>query len=1080
MPVCAQCGQDNPEVAKFCLACGSPLEAAEPSSVAEERKLITAVFCDLVGSTARSERLDVEDVKALVAPYHARVRGELERHGGTFEKFSGDAILALFGSPRAHEDDPERAVRAALAVRKSLAELNAEDDWLDLHFRIGINTGEALVMLGARPSEGEWSAAGDVMNTAARIESAAPVDGILVGEQTYRATRDLFEFREEEPVAAKGKSEPVSVWEVLGENDAATVRPPTEIPLVGRDAELEQLLEFARETLEGRRPGIATVLGSPGVGKTRLLAELVTRLDEGSAVYRGRCLPYGEGITYWPVNEILKAAAGIRHDDDAEANALKLGALLERLPTADADHLRTIAAALSNLSGVPTTPQGTYSAEELSQAELHWGLRRLFELLADDRPTVLVFEDLHWAEPTLLELLQFVGASESPAPLLVLASARPEAKETGSVVFTSDGNRRALELDALGAAESEALISELSPEELSGALRETVRRNAGGNPLFLEETVRMLSERGALAGGAPAELGVPESLQALIASRLDQLPGFEKGLAQNGAVVGAVFWPGAIVHLDGAQADVPRGLQELERRDLIRAAATSTVTGEDEFAFKHILIRDVAYGQLPKRRRSILHARVAEWVGALPGGAEELVEIVAYHLEQACLLARDLARPEEPPPVEAAISTLIRAGEKAERHEGMREAERFYARALEIADPEDAETVTDLHLRRARILIAQGDLRTANEQLTEVAEAARAIERKDLRASALLALANIDWKQGRAAESSERLVEARDLASTIGHAQLQIQAAYLAANNRGWFEGASEAAIDDFRSALELAEKIDDRALRIEGHMRLGAFLFNLGRIADAEHELSAAVRLAGEMGSHRDEARATSMLGLYRFYLGDIDEAERIAVQALEWLERTCDSYLQVQNLRDLARYALARGRPAEAEERLREALPLALEGGGWLVIETYRYLVEALVRQQRLDDARELLAFAARSVPEEDAYARAALAVAEAIVATGAGEATTAATAFSEALRLLEEQQLVIDLGETRVLLARALRSFGDAAGARTELERSRALFAGMEARTLVEEIDRELAELSERAGSAGPLERSSKAWD
>jgi predicted ATPase/class 3 adenylate cyclase len=1069
MPVCAQCGQDNPDVAKFCLACGSAL-IDEPTAHAEERKLITAVFCDLVGSTARSESLDVEDVKALVSPYHARVRAELERHGGTFEKFSGDAILALFGAPRAHEDDPERAVRAGLAVRKALAELNAEDEWLDLHFRIGINTGEALVMLGARASEGEWSAAGDVMNTAARIESAAPVDGILVGELTYRATRALFEYRAADPIAAKGKSEPVAVWEALGEKEAAGARRPADIPLVGRDAELGELIAFSTQALEGRRPGIATVLGSPGIGKSRLLTELVGRLQDGRAVYGGRCLPYGEGITYWPVNEILKAAAGILHDDDAAANAAKLGALLERLPTTDADQLRTIATTLANLSGVATTPQGTYSAEQLSQAELHWGLRRLFELLADDRPTVLVFEDLHWAEPTLVELLQFIAESGEHVPLLILGSARPEAKETHTPLFTSSGNRLTVELDALGAEASEALIAELLPEAISQRARETVLRSAGGNPLFLEETVRMLSEQGALGADEPAELGVPDSLQALIASRLDQLPGSEKRLAQIGAVIGAVFWSGAVAHL-GGDGDVIQGLSELERRDLVRAAIASTVAGEDEYSFKHILIRDVAYGQLPKRRRSVLHARVAEWVDALPGGVEEFVEIVAYHLEQACLLARGLARPEEPPPFEAAIATLIRAGEKAEGREGIREADRFYARALELVAEDTRDLALDLRLRRGRMLIAQGDLRAANQQVSHVAEEALALRRHDLRAAALLALANIDWKQGRAADSSERLIEAERLSSAIDDRGLEVRIAYLAANNRGWFEGASEAAIGDFRRALELAEGIDDRALRIEGHMRLGAFLFNLGRIGEAEKELSAAVELAGQIGSHRDEARATSMLGLYRYYLGDIDEAERIAVQALDWLERTCDSYLQVQNLRELARYALARDDPELAEERLREALPLALEGGGWLVIETYRYLIEALVRQSRLDDARDLLAFAARNVPEEDAYARAALLVAEAIVATGAGEETTAATAFAEALRLLEEQQLVIDLGETRILLARALRTFGDVVGARTELERASVTFARMEARTLVDEIDRGLAELAEGPPAAAP---------
>src|SRR4051812_23020741 len=385
MPVCVQCGQDNPDVAKFCLECGSPLAVVESTAPAEERKLITAVFCDLVGSTARSENLDVEDVKALVSPYHARVRAELERHGGTFEKFSGDAILALFGAPRAHEDDPERAVRAGLAVRRALAELNAEDEWLDLHFRIGINTGEALVMLDARASEGEWSAAGDVMNTAARIESAAPVDGILVGEVTYRATRSLFEFREGEPIAAKGKSEPVPVWEVLSARDGS-VAPKSATPLVGREEELGTLLGFCERMGDESRPAFAAVIGPPGIGKSRLLAEALERLRADRDVHIGRCLSYGEGITYWAIEEIIKDAAGILHDDDEATGGRKLGALLGSLPTENRDDLRTIAAALANLIGVPTTPEGADSPGGVTQAGPPRGGRRPFGLPAGRRP----------------------------------------------------------------------------------------------------------------------------------------------------------------------------------------------------------------------------------------------------------------------------------------------------------------------------------------------------------------------------------------------------------------------------------------------------------------------------------------------------------------------------------------------------------------------------------------------------------------------------------------------------------------------------------------------------------------------
>src|SRR5579862_211057 len=462
MPFCTSCGTENVAEARFCFSCGAAIAAppapAAPAASGEERKVITAIFVDLVGSTARSEQLDVEDVKALVAPYHARVRAELERHGGTFEKFSGDAILTLFGTPKAHEDDLERAVRAALAVRQGIDELNAEDEWLDLHIRIGIHTGEALVMLGARPSEGEWSAAGDVLNTAARIQSAAPTDGILVGRTTYLATKDSFSFKEAEPIQAKGKSELVEVWEVVGARKDADAPTRSATPLVGRDAELDELLMFCVTLADERFVGLAAIVGAPGIGKSRLLQELVDRIEGRFTVHRGKCLSYGEGITYWPVMEIFKSAAGILQSDGREAAAQKLDAFLESLPTEDLDELRTIAAALSNLIGIPTTPRGTYATSEISQAELHWGLRRALQLLASEQPTAIVIEDLHWAEPTLLDLISHVLAEEKEGPLLIIGTARPELKDESPGFFGTEGRRRTLDLQTLGPEAAAALL----------------------------------------------------------------------------------------------------------------------------------------------------------------------------------------------------------------------------------------------------------------------------------------------------------------------------------------------------------------------------------------------------------------------------------------------------------------------------------------------------------------------------------------------------------------------------------------------------------------------------------------------
>jgi class 3 adenylate cyclase/tetratricopeptide (TPR) repeat protein len=1083
MPFCTECGTENPPQAKFCFSCGTAMaQAPPPAAPSEERKVITAIFVDLVGSTARSEQLDPEDVKSLVAPYHARVRGELEAHGGTFEKFSGDAILALFGTPKAHEDDPERAIRAALAVRLGIAELNEADEWLDLHIRTGIHTGEALVMLGARPGEGEWSAAGDVLNTAARIQSAAPTDGILVSRTTYLATMDSFAFSAAEPIQAKGKTEPVEVWEVVAAQENGGARRRNETELVGREAELDELTAFCDELLEERSAGLAAIVGAPGVGKSRLLLEFVRRLEARFTVHRGKCLSYGEGITYWPIVEIFKSAAGILQSDDREASAQKLDTFLETLATDDLDELRTIASALSNLIGIPTTPRGTYVTSEISQAELHWGIRRALQLLAAERPTAVVVEDLHWAEPTLLELLAYLLADEAGVPLAVIATARPEIEDEAPGFLGREGRRRTVDLHTLGPEQAAALLSGLTgdPAFADTPFAETLITNAGGNPLFLEETVRMLREEGLLElerwqSDEMQDVPIPTSVQGLISSRLDRLEPKEKQLAHHASVIGAVFWAGAVARLGAADETAPEdpgpGLSELERRDFVAHLKVSTVRNDEEYSFNHVLMRDVAYGQVPKGLRAQLHLGFTEWVKSLPSSADEFVEIVAWHLEQACLLAREVTRSPIEPPIREAATMLADAGGRAERRESLREAHRYYTRALDLLDDEHADMAVKLRVQRADMAMQLGELKEATDELLEVAEEGARLSLADIQAEALVLLGDIDQRQGRQTEAHDRLLEGDRLARLTADARLQVRAAFVLATHRGEYKGQHEQAIEALRPAMLVADEIEDRALVAEGHLRVAALLMSHDLPA-AEDELRRCLEIAAELGSHRIEAEATSWLGWVAYYRGRPDEGDRLSLQARTWFERTGDSYFQVQNLiSGLAIFALEDGRAEDAEAWLREALPVALQIGGWVLLKTYWHLVEALVAQDRLDDARELVAFAARSVLEEDPQSPAWLSMGEALVATAAGESAAASAAFAEAVRLFEEFDFAFDVAQARFTLGRALRAFGDVTGARVELERARTIFVHLGADTRRDAIDRALAELVEGPTPAGP---------
>jgi class 3 adenylate cyclase/tetratricopeptide (TPR) repeat protein len=1079
MPFCTSCGEQNPDQAKFCFNCGSPLvQAAAPPPPPvvpeEERKLDTLVFVDLVGSTSMAEQLDPEDVLALLELYYGRLRTELEARGGTVEKYIGDAIVTHFGVPVAHEDDPERAVRAALAMLDAVEALNAEDRVRQIQVRIGIATGEVIVTHGQKAEEGKGIAWGDVLNTAARIESAAPINGILVGELTYRATAHAIEYDEHESIEAKGKSEPVPVWQVRGLKTETTARGRgRDAPLVGREAELERLIALWDTVQAERRPALALLLGDPGIGKSRLLAEVTHRTEESADVLWGACLSYGEGITYWPVVAILEDAAGVSKSDEPATVSEKLAALLASLEAADDDERRTMAAALANLLDA-AADEHEGEAPQISQAELHWGVRRTLEHLAARKPLVLVFEDLHWGEETLFELLDYL--LEADAPILMLGSARRELETIRPSLCEDGPGRIALRLSALDAEASQELLAKLLGEHgLTGPRADALLRNAGGNPLFLEETVRMLADSGVLDGdGDLDELAVPTSLQAMIGARLDGLPAADKRAAQHASVVGMTFWSGAVADLHGDDAEVDPSLESLERRDVVHASEGTSLADEREWEFRHGLIKDVAYARVPKGRRASLHVRFVDWVKSRRGVGDEVVEIVAYHLEQACKTA-GVGRSDAPPPIERAVEALMQAAEKAQRREGIREADRFYARAIELLGDERSEQALEARLGRAGTLNMLGNLGPAGELYTEVAQDAAVAAREDLRGRALIGRANIASKQGPATAARAHAAEALAIAGELGDPVLRIRALFQSSSVRARYDGDLDMALAELQQALTTAEALDDKALQIETHMRMVAHYYNLGRLSEAEAQLSQASTLLDGIGNLRDEARAAFQFGLVKYHLGEVEEAERLALQARDWLERTGETYFQLQNLRTLALCAVAKSELAVAEQRLREAIPFAVAIGSWLVIEFNRCLVDVLIRGGRIDEAHELGDVVLAGAAEEEGYGRAAALLLEAALATVDGRRAEAIDTYSRALRLLEELGHPLDLAEARLAYGQALHRLGDSAAAVAELADTRETLTRIGARGLVDEIDRELAEMGEGADRVGPLPSS-----
>lgn len=968
MPVCSGCGKENPQGFAFCGFCRAPL-SLQGSTLLEERKFVSVLFVDLVGFTERSDRADPEDVQAMLWLYYVSVRREIEAFGGTVEKFIGDAVVGVFGAPRVHEDDPERAVRSALRVIEAVDDLNAKNPALDLTVRIGVNTGEAVVSLEAHPELGEGFVAGDVVNTASRLQTVARPGCVIVGEATYAATAGVIDYGELDPVRVKGKADPLRVWHALRVSPPAgpPARAGARTPLVGRDVELTLLQNLYGRCRNDEQPHLVTISGEAGTGKSRLLAELRAIVGDDATWRQGQCLPYGEGVTYWALGEVVKQETGILDSDSPGTVSEKVGAATAALIRSPGDR-DWIASSIAPLVGAASLP-GT-EAGERGDSFRAWVA--FFEAIATRRPLVVAIEDVHWADQALVEFIQSLVNSVTDAGLFVVCTARPAMFQQHPTWGSGQRNAMTISLGPLSSDETTQLVSSL----LEGAAlptdiqRSLVTRSAG-NPLYAQEFARMLLDRGLLQwdGGqlvlqADTEIPVPESVHALIAARLDTLTLELKQLAHDAAVVGEAFWPGPVARIQARQTDEVRdGLAELARRELIRAKRASTIAGETEFAFAHVLVRDVAYEQIPRSERIRKHRTAAEWVEEVYGDrVTDAAELLAHHYTSALDLARAVGDTEQAARLSpGAVRFLELSGDRAARLDAQA-AVFFYRRALELSAPGLAD--------RARVLLRAGEAAHQAGRLvdaTEYYEAAAGEFRAhdDLLGAGetLVRLSRLKWWQGDTDRAEQLLGEGVALLEQRAPGR-ELALAYARVAGSHATAGRYAQAMEWAERTLQLAGELDlpdvaVRALQYRGLARCeGGDMGGLENLRDAldrglelglGHETATAYdnlgdwlwltegpRAGVEMNragvdfalrrGQTETATWTKTETLWMLFdAGEWDEVLRVADEVVSWDERHGHNQVGVIARIHIALVAAGRGDVSEAERGVAEFLPRA-----------------------------------------------------------------------------------------------------------------------------------------------------------